>query len=1367
MSILPPNIPHEYRFLDPYIRSLTPPPRAAIVRHATHHPELLGALSSYMLEACREQNHHPALISFWGGITTEAVNAVIDSTKSGRKSVQADQDQALLRRIGPTLAEALAMKKVPGLQIASYMVIAVFVSKTGLGDSALTAFMENLVMGWTVDTLRPGLVCLSILAQYRSAKRLPGKVTKALLKTDGVPRLLSELGKEHRVDRLASGLVLSLVDRLVKKGAVRGLPIVKTVLLSNILGNDQIQVASRALLDAGRRLSEENGAQGDALHQLGLCLISLSQDGGETGKTVRKVIEDADFDLEKLELNIGASLRPKALIATTQDDDAMKDAADAVDAAEDLASALNQLSGLGCSVSCLAEGSDTIFGELAGLLLTVASDREGLQKFDSSPPLGRHEAVTGAFYLSFYARIWSGAYPILARVAALELAKNRLGEKDCENVDFQALIPYCIAAMGDPVKKVRRAAADLLIALDGNTLPKNGERPPNFRWASKQLYGESTGSSDLAWLSTEALTVLLRNLLIPSTEEATIDEHYLSAALQGFLSTSKKGISGGTEPATGPRASAAVKLSITTFLASHALYTPLLRLALRLLQPLNQVKGVSGTSRTDLLPDFLHWWAGLSAENARKAALQESLDESIVDSAAVSIVTPGDKAGLQLLLKIVKSPGAKDRSGLTRSVFSRIQHMWPSLKREAQASVAEAALDLFDPQTTEAEENTMVSEEAADLLRNVWLSTDILSSFLGSLLEQASVALAEAPQPNKRRRTSDSGQSRGVLTAVPPELKSALRRMAFVLQLLEGSSPAEHPELFNDLFMVLSDLQILKAFAGSELGYLQNLALGSLVAMMPAFKDKSKKLVIDTSVSHGDVLTNIIRKSSSPAVQNVALLLVASMANSAPDIILHCVMPIFTFMSGSVLQQSDDYSAHVVHQTINEVIPPLIETFRKGRRNVVASAAELLSSFVVAYEHIPSHRKRDLFVSLVKNLGPSEFLFAVIALFADRFGAGDSIVAFLLDLMNSFSAEVQLQAMVALVDLVGDIFRPKPGLSSVLLGKKDEPDQGLPRAAVKELTILPRLLSSKLLRADIGRLTERDDMEAAKIRELYAALLEGILTLADAVKTRKPLHTRCGDALANLLNLLSTAEFIKAVETLLGRPNVSLRQKVLRALEVRVDEEGRTDTQSRAALLAFLPELTAVIRNSDDIAYKHTAVTCVDKIAEKYGKKDLEAVTAAAATIAGDHCLGQTDRRLRIVALLCLASLVDVLQDAMVPVLPVALPKALAHLETSIDGLDSDAGLHNAAYAFVTALGQYLPYMVSEAHLGQLFASSNKSAEAGMDDEANENRRQCLQLIARQVDAKVMFAALRQNWHLAQEAGYSVRLAPSDHPHRI
>ncbi len=147
---------------------------------------------------------------------TEAVNGMLDSLKSGRKGVQADLDQALLQKIGPILGEALVMKSAPGLQIAAYMVVAVFVSKTGLGDLALSAFMEQLVQGWTADTLRPGLVCLSILAQYRSAKQLSSRVTKALLKIQDLPHLLVEIGHDRRVDKLAAGLVLALVDRLAK-----------------------------------------------------------------------------------------------------------------------------------------------------------------------------------------------------------------------------------------------------------------------------------------------------------------------------------------------------------------------------------------------------------------------------------------------------------------------------------------------------------------------------------------------------------------------------------------------------------------------------------------------------------------------------------------------------------------------------------------------------------------------------------------------------------------------------------------------------------------------------------------------------------------------------------------------------------------------------------------------------------------------------------------------------------------------------------------------------------------------------------------------------------------------------------------------
>ncbi len=132
--------------------------------------------------------------------------------------MQFEHDQALLQQLGPILGDALVMKHAPSLQVAAYMVVAVLASKSSLGDAAISAFMEQLVYGWTTETVRPGLVCLSILAQYRSAKQLSQRLTKAMLKVQNLPSLLGEIARERRIDRLASGLVLALIDRLVRKG---------------------------------------------------------------------------------------------------------------------------------------------------------------------------------------------------------------------------------------------------------------------------------------------------------------------------------------------------------------------------------------------------------------------------------------------------------------------------------------------------------------------------------------------------------------------------------------------------------------------------------------------------------------------------------------------------------------------------------------------------------------------------------------------------------------------------------------------------------------------------------------------------------------------------------------------------------------------------------------------------------------------------------------------------------------------------------------------------------------------------------------------------------------------------------------------
>lgn len=1348
LSILPTKIPHAYRFLDPYMRSLTSPPRAIIVQQSIQHFELLSTISTWTLESCQAQQHYPGLISFWGGIMTEAISGIVDQMKSGRKAIQRDNDQALLQRLVPILSEALMMRQVPGLQIASYMVISVYAVKGDLDDAVLHDFMHQLVLGWSGETVRPGLVCLSILAQCRSAKQLSWKVAKLLIKVQDLEKLLLEVHKEHRVDKLVNGLSLALIERLTKKGDARGLPLIKTVLSAQMVSDKQASVMFRSLLVAGHKITDDVDDDGQTRRQLGLTIVALSQAQNESGEFFQKVIEEADFDIEDLELRLEASIRPKKVIKQAQGEDkTMGDSEEAALAEElDLDAGLSRLSKhkKPPARTCLASDSDHLFDELCKLFISAASEKSDLMKLDEISILERESAPSDCFYFSFYMRIWLGPYPILARARALEMAKNRLQEPDCAKLDFQVLQPYCIAALGDPAKKVRRAAGELLAVLQTNSIDAGSRKKGPNTWGSEGLYKKA---HDLKWLSSEAHRVLLETVIIPALEEAIMHDDHITAALKEALESSK---SSDKESSKKGHISSTVRTSIFSFLASHAVESPILNLKVRLLKALNQVQKVSGTSRTQLLLPLLRWWSVLSHDEASKLASTEGLNETMIDSSFVDVVVPNDIAGLECLFSIIEARNAQERTSLSRAAFGRIRKMWPSMKDRTKLDIAQKLLEL-------SQTDGIVSEEAIDVLRNVQLTTETLLNFLEALQHIAQLA-TEAPA-NKRRRTSASDHHKVTDVQNAPELAAALRKITLVLQLVEASNPAGHPELLQSLFMVLSELQTFRTLVGSELGYLQNLVLGSLLAMMPTYRD-DKNLKIDTSVGHGDVLVSCIQKSSSPAVQNSALLLVASLAKTAPDVVLHSVMPIFTFMGSSVLRQSDDYSAHVINQTIREVIPPLIETFRKGRRHIVASSSELLASFVIAYEHVPSHRRQGLFISLVENLGPQDFLFALVAMFVDKYGTSDNVLTFTADLINHFNVETQLQTLIKFLELAADMLKSKPDLSATLFGKK-EGEEEINKTVLKQLTLLPHILANRSLKREIRKLAERDDMETAKVRELYAQLLEDILTVADTVKSRRALHARCGDALANLLNLLSVSEFIKSVEALLDRPNVGLRQKVLRALETRVDSEGQADTQSRAALLAFLPQLTAVIRDSNDMLYKHTAITCVDKISEKYGKKDLEAVTAAASTIASKHCLGQGDRRLRIMALLCLASLVDVLQDGIVPVLPSAIPQTLEYLANSINGVDSDVELHNACYALLTALAQHLPYMISGAYLDQLLAVSNKSAESPLDDEDHDNRKHCLYFLAKQLDAKVLFTALQKNWSCAIDNGFGVSICLS------
>ena len=1279
---------------------------------------------------------------------------MLDRARSGRRGVQQQNEQDVVLRLLPMLNEGLAMKKVADLRKGCYMLLLVMASKGGLDDKLLTAMMEAVVLGWTSDTTLPGLICLAALAQDRGAKQIPKRLTKELLKIQDLPSLLVELSKQGRVDKLASGLCLALIDRLRKNGDVNVLPILEQVLQNQLLSDTQAAVIVKDLLLAAHQIDDRSDAEGQVRSHLAVSLVTLTQLPGNIGSVIQKALKETEVDMDALEMKLHTSFRREELLAPTSED---VDTEGAPVSAPSLSKRLEQLPKRTTTESSfLTHYPSHIYTDLCQAFLLSTANATDMNTFDGTPILRRDSALEDTLYLSFYMKTWCGPHPVMARASSLQMATRYLSNSKSSNVDLQAIIPYAVAALGDPAIKVRRAAAELIIAME-HMYPGSVESKKNakkFRqWASDDIYGPGNErTEELKWLSVDVVIRFLRELLIPALEECVIDRKHVETVLQKSLDSPRSSESPKkTESGRFPQAARA---SIFAFFASHAVNTSMLSVKLRLLASLNQIRSVANTTRTKLLLPVLQGWASLSQSEVLRQCKEELVEASEFDDQAIAIVTGDDKEGLQFFATIINGQVRAERGALIAAVFRRLRAIWPSLKGELLLQTAQMLMDSSQSSAGEPNYHEAASEASAELLRTTILSTDILLSFLSQLPTAAK--LADKPPATKRRRTSHGEVARTPLQD-SKQLTAAIRKVTFVLQLIDSSDPGSHPKLLKDLFNILAELQHFKTQVASELAYLQDLVLGSLLAIIQACKSDSQ-LKLDRSAVRVDLLVDCVQKTASPQVQNAALLLIASLADTAPELVLHSVMPIFTFMGSSVLRQNDEYSAHVISQTVREVIPPLISCLRKEKGNPITGAAELLLSFVAAYEHIPPHRRKGLFTSLVQTMGAEDFLFALLAMLVDKYGVTENTQAFAVELSGSFSVEIQLQSAVKYLELVRDVLKPKPTYSALLLTTNEQGASDPHRIALYELTLLSHLLSQKRLITQTAKLLDRDDMDAARIRDLYSILLENLLALAGTLKDQERLHGACGDVLESLLSLLSTSEFVKSVEGLLDRPNESLRRKILRALEVRIDQETPSDVVSRVAMLGFLPQLTAIIRESTDVKYKHTAVTCVDKISGKYGKKDLEAVSAAAETIASNHCLGQSDGRLRVLSLLCLASLVEILREGVVSVLPIAIPKALEYMEASVSDDAKAQKLHNAGFAFISSLVHHLPYMVSGTYLDRLLSISNASAEADLDHEADENRLDCLQLAAKQLDAKSMFNALEKNWVEAASAGTLVRM---------
>lgn len=1344
LSILPQNLPPILKFLHPYIQSLASPPRHVLVYAAAHTPAFYSALNTYVLKVSRAGYQHRAILSCWASITTEAVVSMLDQSGSGRREIQRQREEDVLLRTLPFLNEGLSMKKVADLRIGCYMILTVLASKAHLEDNVLDAMMEAVTTHWKSETSHAGLICLSVLAQNKNGLGLPRKVYKAVMSIANLEDDLHTLKEQYRIDKLTLGLILGVLGDLDKDKDLFQLKFIRSAIEARLLDHAHTTTAIESILILANELSVTENPDFDVQGQLADLLLRLSESDA-IGSAVQDMIKQSKVDIDQLEAKLQTAVRLPEATIDKQADIEMEESEPRKEEGSFELAAKHIPTRTAYEFSFLSQSESYIFGNLSHAFLLASKSATDSQTFSDFPVLRKTLALKEPLFLTFFIRIWCGSYSTTARAAAIDCTCNFFRTTDV-TADIQLMFPYIICALGDPSPKVRTAAAELVLILSGKyTSDKDsGERPI---LGKDNVYGSPKTKGDVHWLSEAEASKVLEYVLVPNLEECRLDNGYIGRRLVDVLDGSSRN----KDSKDSPKIKTSLRVALLAFLSSHIIKTPLYSVKLRLLSMLSEVDKVSSTTRTKCLLPLLQAQAQQNAKDFKEACIKNHIDETVFARQLLNIVSATDRDGLQVLQALLNPTDFMPPLILRTTAFHRIRDLWGSVKHDMQLVLAELLLGLaLQSTTTSSDEGLDIL--ALDTLRGLKLSANILLSLISNLPSLSSTS--DCSPASKRRRTSYSATP-AMVEHADDDVSYKIHRINVVLELTEASNAGRAVPLLQVLFPLLADIQHAQVQIGTDLGYTQLLALNCLNAIVQHSKSASAEK-LDGSGVRADLIVDCVRANSTPQLQQAALLLMSSLASVVPEVVIHSVMPVFTFMGSTILRQNDDYSAHIIDKTIDSIIPPLMATLRKKSEGPVTSASELLLSFVTAFEHIPVYRRQKLFRSLVEKLGPEDFLFAILAMLLDKYVGDSKIRAFAADLASQYNPITQLHTLEKYLDLVSDSLKSKRTVSERLLSF-DEARRPVD-IATNLLSLVPQVLSSQRLSAKISKIVAKDDdnIDSAAIRQSYSRIMEFILRFMVDVRQNTELYLPCERVLNALLGLLSMQELIKSIGSLLNQDDMNVRRQGLTALENRIKDQKMEDFIAQNACLGFLPRLTSIIQSSTDQLLKHTAIACSDQIIEKYGKKDVAVVASVVTSLSGDIGIGDSDPRIQVISILCLATAIEVLREAIIPLFPKLMPLIIKHLQSSLEGSPVNEGLHNAVYSFMEALITYVPWLLTGDTLDQVLRASHESANAEVGSVCDQNRLDVLRLLAKQAEPRECFSALTRTWASAMAAGPEV-----------
>lgn len=926
LSILPKHLPPALRFLQPYVQSLANPPRHTIVYGATHNASFFIGMNTRVLEVSGLGYHYPALISFWAATITEAVAAMLDQSRNGRREIQRQSQEDVVLRIMPTLNDGMCLEKVPDLQVGCYMIITVLVTKSALRDEVLAALMDAVASGLP-QTNHAGLICLATLAQQRKSALLSKRVLKALLRIERLDHVFLMLKSRFNVDKLALGAVLSILGGVGNVQDTHRISLIRSMIEADLMDESSMEVTIKRILSITQSGNLEQN-QGSSLQSSLVDLLQCTAEKENVRKIIQGIIGNSEEDIDA---RLQTAINQDGHLLEGREESEL-DNVHTPSMTESFKDAIRRIpTETAHEISFLSHADSYTFDSLGSAFVLASSSSSSfssssLKGFSDLPILRKSLMMTEPLYLSFFVRFWCSPYPDAARAAAIDIVSESLRSTSVVK-DLQILLPYIIYGLADSSLIVRRASANLLTTL----LPiycndrKEKRRPDLAIFGQEQIYGQAKKPSEAVWLSTEEASRCISQILAPSLEECMLDSKHIPQHLSDILNGSK---TSRVPQITHKDLKTSLREAVFAFLCSHAINTPIFSMKFRLLKILNQVEKVGSLLRTKALLPLLSESMNKSKLQVENLCNRYQISQGQFHDQLVGIVSPMDRDGIRILQSIVEAGKDSDETLLLLAAYKRIRVIWSSLKPDLQLTLAKLLLELAVEDTQSNAEETRRAE-AILTLQTVSLSTIILQHFTENLSVLPNTReISSAP---KRRRTNhghtaissdDDSQSFGLI----------LKRTAFVLELVEACNPEEHPQLLKGLFQAMGGLQQLKTHSETDLGYLEVLTMGNIISIVEKLKvnlhfhrfsdpvaranksQRSSGLQVDQSAIKPNVLIDCLRTTTSPQVQQTALLLISSLASVTPEMVLHSVMPIFTFMSATTLRQTDEYSAYVVAQ---------------------------------------------------------------------------------------------------------------------------------------------------------------------------------------------------------------------------------------------------------------------------------------------------------------------------------------------------------------------------------------------------------------------------------------------------------------------